>query len=101
MKQYRRMENIGRIRLEKPIEYTVEYNDDDKTWSVGSEELDIWGFGKTEEKAYHEFVCELRKKIDELKQWLDERIEESDKNCCYWLMRKIMFGEVRRKLDEV
>jgi len=111
------IEKIGWLELKKPLEVVVEYDEENQEWMVGSEELDVslWGFGETEEEARHEFVRELlleaidqyRKKIDELRQWLDERIKEADEkyrsevtDWDHWLTRKRAFDEVRRWLDE-
>ena len=116
MKRYT-IEKIGWLELKKPLEVVVEYDEENQEWMVGSEELDVslWGFGETEEEARHEFVRELlleaidqyRKKIDGLKQWLDERIKEADEkyrsevtDWDHWLTRKRTFEEVRRWLDE-
>ena len=114
MKEYT-IENIGRLEFKKPLRVTVEFDRENQEWMAGSEELDIWGFGETEEAARHEFECELllevidqyRKKIDGLKQWLDERIKEADEkyrseatDWDHWLTRKRAFEEVRRWLDE-
>ena len=111
------IEKIGWLELKKPLEVVVEYDEENQEWMVGSEELDVslWGFGETEEEARHEFVRELlleaidqyRKKIDELRQWLDEKIEEADEkyrsevtDWDHWLTRRKAFEEVRRQFDE-
>ena len=114
MKEYT-IENIGQLEFKKPLKVAVEFDRENQEWMAGSEELDIWGFGETEEKARHEFECEIlleaidqyRKKTDELKQWLDERIKEADEkyrnevtDWDYWLTRRKAFEEVRKQLGE-
>ena len=53
------IENIGTIRFKKPIEITIEFDEENRDWAVGSEEYDIWGFGESEETARIGFEREL------------------------------------------
>jgi len=107
------IENIGRLKLKKPMAVVAEFDEANREWMVGCEELDLWGFGETEANARCEFERELlieatyqyQEKFRKLQEWLGKEIEESeraakfDRN--YWTTRRQTLEEVRRWLDEI